>query len=112
MNKADLIARVSETTGLPKATTEVAVNTIFTAITDSLAQGDSIALAGFGTFNVKSREARKGRNPRTGDEIDIPASNVPGFKAGKVLKDAVNIDIPASKAPGKNAGKARKDAVN
>ena len=74
MNKADLIARVSETTGLPKATTEVAVNTIFTAITDSLAQGDSIAIAGFGTFNVKSREARKGRNPRTGDEIDIPAA--------------------------------------
>ena len=58
MNKADLIARVSETTGLPKATTEVAVNTIFTVITDSLAQGDSIAIAGFGTFNVKSREAR------------------------------------------------------
>ena len=90
LNKADLVARVSEATGLPKATTEVAVNTIFTAVTDGLAKGDSIAIAGFGTFTVKNREARKGRNPRTGDEIDIPASNVPGFKAGKALKDAVN----------------------
>lgn len=90
MNKADLIAKVSEATGLPKATTEVAVNTIFTTITDGLAKGDSIAIAGFGTFGVKTREARKGRNPRTGGEIDIPAANVPGFKAGKALKDAVN----------------------
>ena len=111
MNKADLVARVSEATGLPKATTEVAVNTLFTAVTDGLAKGDSIAIAGFGTFTVKNREARKGRNPRNGDVIDIPASNVPGFKAGKALKDAVNIDIPASNVSGSKAGKARKDAV-
>ena len=90
MNKADMIARVSETTGLPKATTELAVNTIFTALTDGMAKNDTIAIAGFGTFSVKARAARKGRNPRTGDEIDIPASNVPGFKAAKALKDACN----------------------
>ena len=97
MNKADLVARVSEATGLPKATTEVAVNTLFTAVTDGLAKGESIAIAGFGTCTVKNREARKGRNPRTGGEIDIPASNVPGFKAGKALKDAVNKSGKASK---------------
>lgn len=90
MNRADLVARVSDQTGLPKSTAEVAVNTIFNSLTDALAQGDGVAIAGFGNFTVKSREARKGRNPRTGDEIDIPASKVPGFKAGKALKDAVN----------------------
>mgnify|MGYP003958723217 CR=1 FL=1 len=90
MNRADLVARVSETTGLPKATAEVAVNSIFNSVTDALASADSVAIAGFGTFAVKARSARKGRNPQTGKEIDIPASNVPGFKAGKALKDAVN----------------------
>ena len=90
MNRADLVARISDTTELPKATAEAAVNTIFNALTDALAQGDTVAIAGFGNFTVKRREARKGRNPQTGAEIDIPATNVPGFKAGKALKDAVN----------------------
>lgn len=90
MNKADLVARVAETTGLPKSTADMAVNTIFNALTDSLAQGEGVAIAGFGNFSVKARDARKGRNPKTGAEIDIPATNVPGFKAGKALKDAVN----------------------
>lgn len=90
MNKADLVASVTDTTGLPKSTAEVAVNTIFTALTDALAQGDGVAIAGFGNFTVKAREARKGRNPRTGDTIDIPASKAAGFKPAKALKDAVN----------------------
>lgn len=90
MNRADLVARVAETTGLPKSTADMAVNTIFNALTDSLAQGEGVAIAGFGNFTVKARAARKGRNPKNGEEIDIPAANVPGFKAGKALKDAVN----------------------
>lgn len=90
MNRADLVARVAETTGLPKATAEVAVATVFDAVTKAMAGGDSVSIAGFGTFGVKTREARKGRNPQTGAQIDIPAARVPGFKAGKGLKDAVN----------------------
>ena len=90
MNRADLVSRVADTTGLPKSTAEVAVNTIFNALTDAMAQGDGVAIAGFGNFSVKTRSARKGRNPQTGAEIDIPESQVPGFKAAKALKDAVN----------------------
>lgn len=90
MNKADLAARIADSTGLPKSTAEVAVSTLFSALTDALASGETVAIAGFGNFIVKARDARKGRNPQTGAEIDIPASNVPGFKAGKALKDAVN----------------------
>ncbi len=90
MNKADLITVVSEQTGLPRQTAEVAVNTIFSSLTDTLVKGDDVAVAGFGTFAVKDRAARKGRNPRTGEEIDIAASKTPGFKAAKALKDAVN----------------------
>ncbi|MEM7251035.1 MAG: HU family DNA-binding protein [Pseudomonadota bacterium] len=90
MNKADLISLVSEQTGLPRQTAEVAVNTIFNGMTDTLVKGDDIAIAGFGTFAVKERAARKGRNPRTGEEIDIAASKNPAFKAAKALKDAVN----------------------
>jgi len=90
MNKTDLVAQVSNATALPRNTAEVAVNTIFRAVTDSLAKGEAVAIAGFGTFQVKQREARKGRNPRTGAEITIAASKTPAFKAGKPLKDAVN----------------------
>ncbi|NKC12745.1 MAG: integration host factor subunit alpha [Gammaproteobacteria bacterium] len=90
MNRADLISHVAEMAGLPKATAEVAVNTVFNSITDALSSGDNVAIAGFGTFAVKRRDERKGRNPQTREEITIPASNVPGFKAGKALKDAVN----------------------
>jgi DNA-binding protein HU-beta len=90
MNKADLVAKVSEHTALPKGTAEVAVNTVFNAITDAMAKGDTIAIAGFGTFVVKARSARQGRNPQTGEPIQIAAANVPGFRAAKGLKDAVN----------------------
>ena len=90
MNKSDLVMQVSNQTALPKNTAEIAVNTIFSALTGAMADGDDISIAGFGTFSVKSRASRKGRNPRTGAEITIPASKAPAFKAGKALKDAVN----------------------
>jgi DNA-binding protein HU-beta len=90
MNKAELVDAVSGQTGLPKADTIRAVDAVFDSITSALKSGDSVALLGFGTFVVKARAARAGRNPRTGETIEIAASKVPGFKAGKALKDAVN----------------------
>ena len=90
MNKTDLVMQVSERTALPRNTAEVAVNTIFAALTDALASGDAVSIPGFGTFSVKRREARTGRNPRTGEPLEIAASNSPAFKAAKGLKDAVN----------------------
>ena len=90
MNKAELIEAVSTQAGLQKADATRAVDAVFETITSALKTGDSVALIGFGTFVVKGRAARAGRNPRTGETIEIAASNVPGFKAGKGLKDAVN----------------------
>jgi len=90
MNKGELIDAVADSADLSKADAARAVDAVFNSITGSLKQGDSVAMAGFGTFSVKKRAARNGRNPRTGDTIFIPACNVPGFKAGKALKDAVN----------------------
>lgn len=90
MNKGELIDAVSAQTGLAKAEATRAVDAVFDTITTALRSGDTVALVGFGTFSVKSRAARSGRNPRTGETIEIAASRVPGFKAGKALKDAVN----------------------
>lgn len=90
MNKGELIDAVADSADLSKADAARAVDAVFNSITGSLKQGDSVAMAGFGSFSVKKRAARNGRNPRTGETIFIPASNVPGFKAGKALKDAVN----------------------
>ncbi len=90
MNKSDLVTQVANDTDLPKNTAEAAVNTVFNALTGALAKGDSVAIAGFGTFSVKQRAERKGRNPQTKEEITIAASKAAGFKAGKALKDAVN----------------------
>jgi DNA-binding protein HU-beta len=90
MNKAELIDAVSAQTGLQKADATRAVDAVFESITSALKSGDTVALLGFGTFVVKARAARAGRNPRTGETIEIAASKVPGFKAGKALKDAVN----------------------
>ncbi len=90
MNKNDLVTAVAESTGLSKADCTKAVDGVFDAITDSLKAGTEVRLVGFGTFEVRRRAASKGRNPRTGEAIDIPASNQPKFKAGKGLKDAVN----------------------
>ena len=90
MNKNDLVATVSNAAGLSKADATKAVDCVFKAITDSLKGGVEVRLVGFGTFNVARRKASEGRNPRTGEKIQIPASNQPKFKAGKGLKDAVN----------------------
>ena len=90
MNKAELIDAVSTKTGLQKAEATRAVDAVFDALTGALKAGDSVSLLGFGTFVVKARAARTGRNPSTNEPIEIPATKVPGFKAGKALKDAVN----------------------
>ena len=91
MNKAELIAAVAEKTGFIKKDAEAAVNATMGAIEDALKKDEKVQLIGFGTFEVKSRSARVGRNPQTGKEIKIAASNVPAFKAGKGLKQAVNV---------------------
>jgi len=90
VNKNDLIAAVAETTGLNKGDATKAVDAVFDSITASLKQGTEVRLVGFGTFVVSNRAATEGRNPRTGETIQIPASKQPKFKAGKGLKDAVN----------------------
>jgi DNA-binding protein HU-beta len=90
MNKGDLIEVVADDAGLSKADATRAVDAVIGAITKALKAGKQVSLVGFGTFAVKTRAARQGRNPRTGETIQISASKVPGFKAGKALKDAVN----------------------
>ncbi len=90
MNKNDLISKVADATGLSKADAGKAVDAVFATITDALKSGDDVRLVGFGTFSVTTRAATTGRNPRTGETIQIPASKQPKFKAGKQLKDAVN----------------------
>ena len=90
MNKNDLISAVAENSGLSKNDASSAVEGVFDAITKSLSNGDEVRLVGFGTFSVAKRKASTGRNPRTGEPMNIPASNQPKFKAGKGLKDAVN----------------------
>ena len=89
MNKAELVAAVAEKTGLSKKDSEKAVNAAFDAISAELVEGGKVQLVGFGSFETKTRNARVGRNPRTKEEIEIPASRIPAFKAGKALKDAV-----------------------
>ena len=89
MNKAELVAAVAEKTALSKKDSEKAVNAAFEAITAALVGGDKVQLVGFGAFEVKERNARVGRNPKTKEEIQIPASRVPVVKAGKALKDVV-----------------------
>jgi len=89
MNKAELIAAVAEKTGMSKKDSEAAVNAALEAIVASLQDGEKVQLVGFGSFEVKGRAERTGRNPKTKESIVIPASKVPVFKAGKALKDAV-----------------------
>ena len=90
MNKNDLVAAVSGSAGLSKADSAKAVDSVFDSITGSLKGGNEVRLVGFGTFSVANRKASEGRNPRTGEKIQIPALRQPKFKAGKALKDAVN----------------------
>ncbi|KMM38149.1 MULTISPECIES: HU family DNA-binding protein [Bacillales] len=89
MNKTDLINAVAESAELSKKEATKAVDSVFDNIMQSLQEGDKVQLIGFGNFEVRERSARKGRNPQTGEEIEIAASKVPAFKPGKALKDAV-----------------------
>ena len=89
MNKTELIAAVAEKTGLTKKDAERVVSTTFETVTESLKKGDKVSISGFGIFEVKTREARIGRNPRTKEEIKIPATKLPAFKASKTLKDVI-----------------------
>ncbi|TXK65899.1 HU family DNA-binding protein [Alkalisalibacterium limincola] len=90
MNKAEFVAAVADTAELSKTDAGNAVDAVVEVIKKALKKGDTVTLVGFGTFQVRKRAARTGRNPRTGENIKIKASKVPGFKAGKALKDAVN----------------------
>jgi len=90
MNKTELIAKIAETSGLNKKQSEAALAATLDAITEAMKAGDRVQLVGFGVFEVKDRPARTGRNPKTLETIEIPASKVPQFKAGKALKDAVS----------------------
>ena len=90
MNKNELVSTVAEKSGFSKKDAAIALDSVIAAISESLAQGEKIQLVGFGTFEVKERAARSGKNPRTGEVVEIPASKAPVFKAGKALKDAVS----------------------
>jgi DNA-binding protein HU-beta len=90
MNKNDLVDAVAERTGLARSDAARAIEATLAAVTDALKAGDTVALSGFGSFVAKTRAARTGRNPRTGESLAIPASRAPAFKAGKALKDALN----------------------
>ncbi|AOM00745.1 HU family DNA-binding protein [Cobetia marina] len=90
MNKSELIEAIAASADIPKAAASRALDAMVDTVTDSLKKGETVALVGFGTFTVKERAARTGRNPQTGDPIEISAAKVPSFKAGKALKDAVN----------------------
>ncbi|WP_232696311.1 HU family DNA-binding protein [Brevibacillus daliensis] len=89
MNKTELIAKVADTTELTKKDATKAVEAVLESIADALKDGDKVQLIGFGNFEVRERAARKGRNPQTGEEIDIASSKVPAFKPGKQLKDSI-----------------------
>ena len=90
MNKSELVDAIADSADLSKASAGRALDAAIDAVTSALKKGDAVSLVGFGTFSVKQRAARTGRNPQTGAEIKIPAATVPSFKAGKALKDAVN----------------------
>ena len=90
MNKTELVEAMAKKTGATKKATEEALNAFIDAVSKSLKKGDKVQLVGFGTFEVRKRAARKGRNPQTGAEIKIPATKAPAFKAGKALKEVVN----------------------
>lgn len=91
MNKSELIAKVAEKAGITKKDAEKAVAGIFASVQEALVAGDKVQVIGFGTFEVRERAARIGRNPQSGEEIKIPATKSPAFKPGKALKDAVNV---------------------
>lgn len=89
MNKSELVTEVAEATDFSKKDVNKLVDAVFEAISNALQNGDKVQLVGFGNFEVRERSARKGRNPQTGEEIEIPASRIPAFKPGKALKDGI-----------------------
>lgn len=90
MNKTELVAAIAEQTQLSRKDAEAALKAFIDVVSEELKKGEKVQLVGFGTFEVRRREARTGKNPRTGEAIEIAASNVPAFKAGKALKESVN----------------------
>ena len=106
MTKAELVEEVSRVSDLTKKHSEVIVDTVFKSIIDALHRGEKIELRGFGSFRLRKREPRKGRNPKTGDKVDVPPKKVPYFKPGKELKELINRESRA--AP---AGGSRRDAL-
>ncbi len=90
VNKSQLVDQIATDADISKAAAGRALDSFIDAVTSALKDGDSVALVGFGTFSVRERAARTGRNPQTGESIEIAAANIPSFKAGKALKDAVN----------------------
>jgi integration host factor subunit beta len=90
MTKADLIEEVANLVSLTKKETELIVNTVFDNITEALTKGDKVELRGFGSFRIRQRHSRKGRNPKTGDAVSVPGKRVPFFKVGKRLRELVN----------------------
>jgi len=89
VNKTELIAKVAEATNLSKKDAALAVDAVFNVISDALQNGDKVQIVGFGNFEVRERSARKGRNPQTGEEIEIPAGKIPAFRPGKSLKEGI-----------------------
>jgi integration host factor subunit beta len=98
MTKAELVEEVARTTQLTKKHAEIIVNTVFDSIVDSLKGGEKIELRGFGSFRLRKREPRKGRNPKTGDKVDVPPKKVPYFKPGKELKELINREAEGAAA--------------
>jgi integration host factor subunit beta len=90
MTKAELVEEVSKASELTKKHSEVIVNTVFHSIIDALKHGEKIELRGFGSFRIRQRGSRKGRNPKTGEQVDVPAKKIPYFKPGKELKELIN----------------------
>jgi len=100
MTKAELVEEVSKVSDLSKKHSEIIVETVFKSIIDALHKGDKIELRGFGSFRLRQRDSRKGRNPKTGDKVDVPPKRVPYFKPGKELKDLINREPQPGDAPG------------
>ena len=99
MTKAELVEEVSRVSDLTKKHSEVIVDTVFKSIIDALHRGEKIELRGFGSFRLRRREPRKGRNPKTGDKVDVPPKKVPYFKPGKELKELINREAEAPLPP-------------
>ena len=99
MTKAELVEEVSRVSDLTKKHSEVIVDTVFRSIIEALHRGEKIELRGFGSFRLRKREPRKGRNPKTGDKVDVPPKKVPYFKPGKELKELINKEPPSARRP-------------